>query len=386
MSELPQFAQIFRFGIFEVDPTRGELRKHGSRIRLQEQPFQILVYLLDRAGELVSRDELCHKVWPPDTFVDFEQGLGTAIKKLRQSLGDDADAPRYIETLPKRGYRFIAAVEKSAGRSEVRPDQVSGAVPQLGPKASIPEAVAKPASHYWLIGSIAMVGLALLAVAFWLTKPEAVISVAGISPVTSYPGDEREPSMSPDGRQVAFSWDGGDGHRHIYVTLVGEQHPLRLTRDTAEDMYPAWSPDGKQIAFIRRHAGSEGDIRLMPSIGGPERTLQRIQLGYLIAASGRMMAWSPDGKWLCFTSELAPSTHHALFLLSVESGNVRPVFAKASTGIADSSPAFSPDGHWLALARFSGPYNSKLLLQRLTANLEPDGEPLHSFRQRGKKS
>jgi TolB-like protein/DNA-binding winged helix-turn-helix (wHTH) protein len=95
--------------------------------------------LLDHAGELVSRDELCHKVWPPDTFVDFEQGLGTAIKKLRQSLGDDADAPRYIETLPKRGYRFIGAVEKSAGRSEVKPDQVSGAAPQLGPKASIPD-------------------------------------------------------------------------------------------------------------------------------------------------------------------------------------------------------------------------------------------------------
>jgi Tol biopolymer transport system component len=215
-----------------------------------------------------------------------------------------------------------------------------------------------------------MVGLALLALAVWLLKREAVIGVAGISPVTRYPGDEREPSMSPDGRQVAFSWDGGDGHRHIYVTLVGEQHPLRLTRDAAEDTYPAWSPDGREIAFIRRQAGSEGDIMLMPSIGGPERTLHRIQLGYLVNAAGRMMAWSPDGKWLCFTSELAPSTHHGLFFLSIDSGNVRPVFAKASTGIADSSPAFSPDGHWLAFARFSGPYNSKLLLQRLT-NSEP---------------
>ena len=100
MSEVPQSAQMFRFGIFEVDTVCGELRKHGSRIRLQEQPFQILVSLLDHAGELVSREELCHKVWAPDTFVDFEQGLGTAIKKLRQSLGDDADAPRYIETCP----------------------------------------------------------------------------------------------------------------------------------------------------------------------------------------------------------------------------------------------------------------------------------------------
>jgi Tol biopolymer transport system component/DNA-binding winged helix-turn-helix (wHTH) protein len=376
MPEVPQFAQIFRFGIFEVDIACGELRKHGSRVRLQEQPFQVLVSLLDHAGELVSRDELFHKIWPPDTFVDFEQGLGTAIKKLRQSLGDDADAPRYIETLPKRGYRFIAAVEKSAGRSGVKPDQVSGAVLQLGPKASISDAVAKPASRHWRIASIAMVALAFVAIAFWLMKHEAVISVASISTVTSYPGDEREPSMSPDGRQVAFSWDGEDGHRHIYVTVLGEQHPLRLTRDAGEDTYPAWSPDGKQIAFIRRQARSEGYIMLMQSIGGPERMLHRIQLGYLVAAAGRMMAWSPDGKWLCFTSELAPSTHHGLFLLSVDSGNVRPLFAEPSAGIADSSPAFSPDGRWLALARFSGPDNSKLLLQRLTANLEPDGEPL----------
>jgi Tol biopolymer transport system component len=177
--------------------------------------------------------------------------------------------------------------------------------------------------------------------------------------VTSYPGDEREPSMSPDGRQVAFSWDGEDGQRHIYVALFGEQHPLRLTRAAAEDTYPVWSPDGKQIAFIRRQPNSEGNdmLMLIPSIGGPERILHPIQLGYLVAAAGRMMAWSPDGKWLCFTSEIAPSTHHALFLMSVESGNVRPLFDKF-TGVADSSPAFSPDGHWLAFSRFSGPFNS----------------------------
>jgi cholera toxin transcriptional activator len=112
MREVPQSALVFRFGVFEADLAAGELRKQGSKIRLQEQPFRILIMLLARAGEVVSRDEICRDLWAADTFVDFEQGVGTAIKKLRQALNDDAETPRYIETLPKRGYRFIASVEK----------------------------------------------------------------------------------------------------------------------------------------------------------------------------------------------------------------------------------------------------------------------------------
>src|SRR5690348_17557034 len=95
MQEVPQRAAVFRFGIFEADVASGELRKQGSKIRLQEQPFRILVMLLDRAGEVVSRDEICQNLWSADTFVDFEQSLGTAIKKLRQALHDDAETPRY---------------------------------------------------------------------------------------------------------------------------------------------------------------------------------------------------------------------------------------------------------------------------------------------------
>ena len=88
----------------------GELRRNGTRVRLQEQPFQILALLLERAGEVVTREELQRKLWAADTFVDFDNGLNIAIKKLRTALGDDAEAPRYIETLPRRGYRFLAQV------------------------------------------------------------------------------------------------------------------------------------------------------------------------------------------------------------------------------------------------------------------------------------
>jgi len=107
---MPQ-QKIFRFGVFEVDPGSGELRKSGIRLRLQEQPFQTLLLLMERSGEVVSREELRQKLWPADTFVDFDHSLNTIINKLREVLGDSASRPRFIETLAKRGYRFLPAVE-----------------------------------------------------------------------------------------------------------------------------------------------------------------------------------------------------------------------------------------------------------------------------------
>ncbi len=102
-----------RFGVFELDPKAGELRKKGMKIRLQGQPVDILVMLLQRPGETVTREELQKNLWPADTFVDFEQGLNNAMKRLRAALDDDAESPHFIETLPRRGYRFIGQVERA---------------------------------------------------------------------------------------------------------------------------------------------------------------------------------------------------------------------------------------------------------------------------------
>jgi cholera toxin transcriptional activator len=106
--------KIARFGVFELDLAAGELRKSGMKLRLQEQPLQILALLLERAGSVVTREELRQKVWPADTFVDFDHGLNTAVNKLREALGDSASSPRYVETLARRGYRFIAPVQSRA--------------------------------------------------------------------------------------------------------------------------------------------------------------------------------------------------------------------------------------------------------------------------------
>jgi cholera toxin transcriptional activator len=110
--------RIARFGLYELDLSTGELRKNGAKLRLQEQPFQVLALLLERAGNVVTREELRQKLWPIDTFVDFDHSLNIAVNKLRETLGDSASSPRYIETLARRGYRFIAPVQNSVGAGD----------------------------------------------------------------------------------------------------------------------------------------------------------------------------------------------------------------------------------------------------------------------------
>ena len=123
-----------RFGVFEADLRAGELRKHGVRIHLQRQPFKILVALIERPGELVTREDLRQLIWGPETVVDFDHSLGTAINRLREALSDSADTPQFIETLAKRGFRFIAPVEP-IGTPVVREPEKAAAPP---PIASVP--------------------------------------------------------------------------------------------------------------------------------------------------------------------------------------------------------------------------------------------------------
>ena len=113
MSPLSELPRVLRFGLFEVDLRGRELRRSGVKLKLQEQPFEVLSLLLERPGEVVTREELRDRLWPADTFVDFDHSVNAAIKRLRDALGDSADSPRFVETLHKRGYRFIAPIALS---------------------------------------------------------------------------------------------------------------------------------------------------------------------------------------------------------------------------------------------------------------------------------
>src|SRR5260370_25274429 len=116
--------QVIRFGLFEADLRSGDLHKSGLKLKLTGQPFQVLAMLLERPGEVITREEIQKRLWPSDTFVDFEHSVNTAIKKVREVLGDSAESPRFVETLPRRGYRFIATVGQQNGADS--PDRYAG--------------------------------------------------------------------------------------------------------------------------------------------------------------------------------------------------------------------------------------------------------------------
>src|SRR5262245_9305840 len=157
--------RLLRFGAFEADLYAGELRKHGVKIKLQEQPFKILSVLLLQAGEVVTREDIHKKLWGDDTFVDFERGLNKAVNRLREALGDSAESPRYIETLPKRGYRFIAPVELAPVDHELPPRLESSGTGTAGLKSRFQSRL--------LISAILLLITAAAATIFYLRRPAA---------------------------------------------------------------------------------------------------------------------------------------------------------------------------------------------------------------------
>jgi cholera toxin transcriptional activator len=160
-------APKFRFGVFEADVRTGELRKHGIRLRLPDQPFAVLVALLEHPGELVTREELVKRLWPDGTFVDYDHSLNTAVNRLRETLGDSAETPRFIETLPRRGYRFVGSVER-IGESESH--RSPSASPQLRvghPEDNLPSANRKLVRTFFLLAQVMYLGFYIAALINW---------------------------------------------------------------------------------------------------------------------------------------------------------------------------------------------------------------------------
>ena len=316
----------------------------------------------------------------------------TSIYVLR-AIVDKSPAPirELRPDVPQGVQRIVSrALEKDAGsRYQSAAGLIADALAVLAHLSSTSGAPTKLSR--WAPARLAatvMIALLLAAAAgvwFFQRSGYGAVTVTGVFPFTTYAGTESNPSFSPDGRHVAFSWDGEDSRRQIYIKTLGEERPVRLTQSTGEDTYPAWSPDGKTVAFVRLRGDSEGDIVLIPSIGGTERTLHKIEIPYRLAGAGRTLAWTPDSNWICFSSRVSPTSAFSLFLLSISSGRIR-LLLETAPNTNDSSPAFSPDGRWLAFARFLGPFSSNLVFQRLSADLRAEGKPVYAANTTGNVS
>ena len=344
-----------RFGVFEADLRSGELRKAGVTIALQDQPFKVLRILLEHPGELVSREEIKTKIWPEESFGDFDHAVNVAVGKLRNALGDSAEDPRLIETLPRRGYRFIARIE-SVEPSRTQPVESSAPVApapitRRGP-LPIPEPVKKVVNTNPRV-IVVIVGLAVTVTAgFWLRSRRdtstPLLPPLKVIPFTTY-ASSSAPAFSPDGNQIAFLWDGGKGgDSDIYVKLVGPGAPLRLTSSPGPKGGPAWSPDGRLVAFIRR-GENEGIFTVSP-LGGPERKVAPLNLPMTeFQELGRQADWSPDGKLLAVPDN-PPGGQPGIFLVSLQNGEKRRLTSMATPG-EDVLPTFSPNGKMVAFVR-----------------------------------
>jgi len=348
-----------RFEFFHIDLSSGKLFRSGARVAIQDQPLLILRLLLEAEGRVVTREQLRAALWPQDTFVDFEHGVNTAVKKLRQALADSAEDPRFVETLPKVGYRFMAAVEWVPDES--RNNSLPRVVPiaPAGPIAVPPTAESEKnirACWRWR-SAMLVIGLSLMAaIGGYLLRPRphSQPGILTVAPFTTFPGFEIAPKFSPDGNQVVFSWFGyeKDYQFDLYIKQVGQERVLQLTHHPAVFLASAWSPDGRFIAFKREAEPEASGVYLISALGGSERKLASIKpFGGPEAIA---VNWSSDSKWVAFSEassprELASSPEHdSIHVVNVETYEERTLPAPARECVDTLHPAFSPDGKYLA--------------------------------------
>ncbi len=351
---MPSDRQPVRFGVFEVNLETGEVQRAGVKVRIQEQPFQVLAALLEKPGEVVTKEELRERIWPGDTYVDFDRSLATAVNKVRKALGDSATRPRFIETVPKRGYRFLA-------------EPRSGEAARAGPVGVPPKASRR-------FPVVAIAGVIAVGLVFgWLLWPgspavEAPAHWSAPRRITSDSGLTFQPTISRDGSLIAYASDrAGKGNLDIWVQQAVGGDPVRITSDAADELSPHFSPDGGFLVY--RSERGEGGIYIAPSLGGESERL--------LAAHGHRPRFSPNGEWIAYFSGprgasalLSPLPFGELWIAPAGGGTSRRL---AAGGVAEMNPVWSADGSKLLVETLQGAFDSDSYAWRAVT---VDGEQL----------
>jgi len=268
--------RIWRFGAYEVDTRRLEVRRDGTAVKLRDQSFRILVYLVEHPGEIVTREELRQLLWPSDTFVDFDHSLNTAVMKLREALCDSTGAPLYIETIPKRGYRFIAPV----GIGEASEKGLNGSESPVSRRVEGLLATLTAQRKHWPMAAwvgASVVLFAAVCIPFFILAPwrrGGDRSRRAWVQITHFPDGATSPALSPDGHMLAFirGPETFVTRGQLYVKMLPDGEPFQLTHDEALKMAPAFSSDGSRIAYTITDI-SGWNTWVVPVLGGEPQEL-----------------------------------------------------------------------------------------------------------------
>jgi Tol biopolymer transport system component/DNA-binding winged helix-turn-helix (wHTH) protein len=330
MAETQSRRRLVRFGAFEADARTGELRRDGVKLKFSGQPFQVLAILLERPGDVVTREELQKRLWP-DTFVDVEHNLNTAVNKIREVLGDSAESPRFVETLPRRGYRFIAPLEPEAS------EEPAAAVP-VPPHKSVKRFLVK---RFLVPKRMVMLGVVILAmgagfIGYKKASTHRAVLQRNLTRLTYDEGLQTEATWSPDGSYIAYSSDQG-GKFDIWIQQVSGGNPIQVTKRRGQNWQPDWSPDGKYIAY--RSEEGDGGIFVIPALGGAG--LER-----KIATFGYHPRWSPDSSQVLLEPLFTETGFNRIYIAQLDGSPPREVVPEflAEKKLSASAAAWYPDG------------------------------------------
>ena len=360
-------AHKVQFGIFEADLQAGELRRSGVRVRLQSQPFKLLTVLLEHPGEVVSRETLQRELWGAETTVDFDHSLGIAVNKLREALSDSAENPRFVETLAKRGYRFIAPV-KAADPAELF----------RAPQAPLRPRRTRVSAAGWMAGGLAVVSLLLgiyVVARGPMRKPYRVVQVTFSGHVLAPDLDnENFSSSASDGTRIYFShMDNGNPVLAVALAANGEISRFNLPSEIGAPLIGSLSPDGSRLV-VRSHLQAEPEqpLWIVPTLGGNARRVPNVLAHdatwmpdgqHLLLASGNDLSvvsadggdlhklvttpglafwlrWSPDGQRLRFTLRDPKSQTAELWEVQADGTHLHPLLP------GWSQPASECCGNW----------------------------------------